>query len=504
MARYKDYNYDQSKMLPVTFSEQILAGTFEYTVNYLVDNEMDLSIFEERYNNDDGGRPAYDPALLLKIILVAYSRGITSSRGIERLCRENVVFMALSADTQPHFTTIADFISRMHEVIEPLFIEVLMTCNSQGLIGGDMFAIDGCKMPSNASKEWSGTRADMTRKYRKIDRAVRRMLSRHREEDDARQDNDHTLRLREEQQIKKLREASRKIKKFCTTVDDKRGISGRIVQSNITDNDSAKMKTSRGVIQGYNGVAAVDNKHQIVIAAEAFGQGPENNLFAPITEAVKRNLGDKAVADSKITADSGFHSQATLQHCQDEHLDAYIADGNFRKRDPRFSTFERFKPKERQRKYFKSEDFHYDQASDSCRCPAGNSLWKSYNRTIDGNAYVTFEGYLNECRACPLQARCMRQPANVRGRQVSIKLHGRAQAELNLIDEMKLKIDSRQGRAIYAQRLGTVEPVFGNINTSKRLNRFSLRGKQKVNAQWLLYCMVHNVEKLQRYSSIAA
>ena len=97
----------------------------------------------------------------------------------------------------------------------------------------------------------------------------------------------------------------------------------------------------------------------------------------------------------------------------------------------------------------------------------------------------------------------MRKPADVRGRQVSIKLHGRAQTEPNLIDQMKLKIDSRQGRAIYAQRLGTVEPVFGNINTTKRLDRFSLRGKQKVNTQWLLYCMVHNVEKLQRYSPIA-
>ena len=64
------------------------------------------------------------------------------------------------------------------------------------------------------------------------------------------------------------------------------------------------------------------------------------------------------------------------------------------------------------------------------------------------------------------------------------------------------EIDSRQGRHIYSQRLGTVEPVFGNINTNKRLNRFSLRGKTKVNAQWLMYCMVHNIEKLQHYGSI--
>ena len=111
MARYKDYDYNQSKLIPVNFDEQILPGSFEYTLSYLIEHEMDLSVFDDRYRNDETGRKAYDPALLLKIVLYAYSRGITSSRAIERCCRENVVFMALSADSQPHFTTIAAFIS---------------------------------------------------------------------------------------------------------------------------------------------------------------------------------------------------------------------------------------------------------------------------------------------------------------------------------------------------------------------------------------------------------
>lgn len=113
MARYKDYCYEQGKMIPISFREQIVPGTFEHTLSHLIDHELDLSVFDARYCNDDTGRSAYDPALLLKIVLYAYSRGITSSRQIERCCRENVIFMALSADTQPHFTTITDFISRM-------------------------------------------------------------------------------------------------------------------------------------------------------------------------------------------------------------------------------------------------------------------------------------------------------------------------------------------------------------------------------------------------------
>ena len=153
MARYKPYFYNRPKFIPIRFSKQILPGTFEYTLNYLIDNELDLSIFDERFKNDETGAPAYDPKILLKIILYAYSRGIISSRRIARACRENVVFMALSADTRPHFTTIANFISTMDKEVVKLFLEVLLVCDEQGLIGKDMFAIDGCKLPSNASME---------------------------------------------------------------------------------------------------------------------------------------------------------------------------------------------------------------------------------------------------------------------------------------------------------------------------------------------------------------
>src|SRR5438094_5893319 len=102
MARYKEYCYEQTKLIPLSFSRQILPGTFEYTLNHLIDNEFDLSAFEQGYHNDETGAPAYDPAILLKIVLYAYSRGITSSREIERLCQENIIFMALSTVDSKH------------------------------------------------------------------------------------------------------------------------------------------------------------------------------------------------------------------------------------------------------------------------------------------------------------------------------------------------------------------------------------------------------------------
>src|SRR3990167_631961 len=175
MARYKDYSYDQQKLLPVRYSEQILPGTFEYTLGYVIDHELDLSVFDARYRNDEGGAPAYDPRILLKIILFAYSRGVVSSRRIESLCRENVVMMALSADTQPHWTTISELISSSHEEVVMLFREVLTYCDTLGLLGKELFAIDGLKLPSNAAKEWSGTRADLKKKQRKLEQTGRAM-----------------------------------------------------------------------------------------------------------------------------------------------------------------------------------------------------------------------------------------------------------------------------------------------------------------------------------------
>ena len=502
MARYKDYNYDQSKLLPINFSEQILPGSFEYTVNYLVDNELNLSVFDSRYNNDETGSPAYDPAILLKIVLASYARGFTSSRSIERLCRENIIFMALSADSQPHFTTIASFISNMSEVIQPLFLEVLMICGNAGLIGEEMFAIDGCKLPSNASKDWSGTHADLTKKQKKIDRAVRRMLKRHKEED-GKQINVAEIREKDEAQIKKLKAISKKIKKHLTTTDEKLGCRGAPIKSNITDNESAKMKTSHGVIQGYVGVSAVDSKNQIIISAEAFGQCQEHDLLEPIVKAAKAHLGKSYIEKVKLTADSGFHNKNNVAFCQQENIDAYIADKSFRSRDPRFKDYKRFKIKPKKKKNYSPSDFSFNKETNTCHCPAGKKMWQSQTDIVMGDyIYHRFEGYLNDCKRCTLQKQCMRKTPKNRGRQVSVRVGEAKNPEPSLLKQMQEKIDSRRGRHIYSQRIGTVEPVFGNINTNKRLNRFSLRGKTKVNAQWLLYCMVHNIEKIQHYGSI--
>ena len=93
MAKYKHYDLSQSMLIPVYFEEQMIPGTLEFAIHTLVETRMDMSIFDDNYQNDQTGRRAYDPKILLKVILLAYSRGLISSRKIERACRENVTFI---------------------------------------------------------------------------------------------------------------------------------------------------------------------------------------------------------------------------------------------------------------------------------------------------------------------------------------------------------------------------------------------------------------------------
>ncbi len=140
--------------------------------------------------------------------------------------------MALSCDTKPHFTTIAEFVSTMDKEIGKLFREVLLVCDDLGLIGKEMFAIDGCKLPSNASKEWSGTRADFEKKAAKMERAIENILRRHREEDLGKTETKE--KEAEEKFVATLNKRISKIKEWLKANDDKPGKTGKPKKSNFT------------------------------------------------------------------------------------------------------------------------------------------------------------------------------------------------------------------------------------------------------------------------------
>ena len=512
MARYKHID-TSPRFLAVDLQRQLLPGSFEYALNHLIDHELDLSSFDARFKNDETGAAAYPPAMLLKVVLFAYSQSIISSRDIEAVCRHHVTFIALSGDTQPHFTTIAAFVSRLADDIARVFTQVLYLCDRQGLIGREMFAIDGVKLPSNASKQKSGTRADFAHQAAKLEAAARVMLERHRDADQKPVEAD--LKVKEGLRITRLQTDAAQLRQWLTAHPaDRKGSKGTIRMSNRTDNESAKMATSKGVIQGYTGVAAVDARHQIIVDAQAHGTGSEQELLVPVVRAIKDALIDAPLITpaTLITADAGYHSEANLKQIAGLEVDALIADNGMRQRDPRFKDQDKHKQnsdplhdksgnkkEKKQAALYRPDDFNYDAETQTCVCPAGKVLYGNGSHCIiNGFRAVKFQGAQQDCVPCERRDKCLRTPARTKTRQVAF-FQGKADGEPSFTDKMKSRIDSPEGRAKYGRRFATVEPVFGNIRHNKQLNRFTLRGQKKVDAQWKLYCLVHNLEKLAHH-----
>ncbi|MEL0638831.1 transposase [Marinomonas sp. TI.3.20] len=360
---------------------------------------------------------------------------------------------------------------------------------------------------SNA-KEWSGTFEELERKQAKLRRASQRILERHQTQDGLSEDDvQHDLK-----QQQKLDKSAEKITEYLATHQEKTGIKGKPVKSNITDPDSAKMITSKGTVQGYNGIAINDDKHQIILQAQTWGSVGEQQTLVPVITQLKQQL-DKLTKQKqpnehtiKFTADSGFNSEANLEFMAQSGFDSYIDDNQFRKRNPLFKESETYETEQEKRRLkrskgrprlFTSDDFHYDEATQTCRCPAGNQMWRSgVNVNSYSQKYTRFCGYLKDCKVCPLQHQFMRKPSIKTGRQVQFK-NDESRQKLSYGDKMKVKIDSPIGRRQYGKRLGAIEPVFGNITVNKGINKFTLRGQEKVNTQWKMYCLVHNIEKLR-------
>jgi len=518
MANFKPYDYNQTTMVVINFEEQLQPGTFEHAIHYLIDERLDLSVFHPQYKNDEGGRPAYDPAILLKIILFAYAKGITSSREIQWCCETNIIFKALSCDTVPHFTTIANFVSSYPESIEALFEQIVLVCDEEGLIGNELFAIDGCKLPSNAAKEWSGTLDELKQKRDKIKKKIRHCIKEHRKLDRRRSDEKERAK-RLEQSITTLDKAFNKIDQFLKTASPRMGKAkvSKEVKSNITDNESAKITSNKGTFQGYNGIAAVDKKHQIILEARAFGEGQEYHTLRPMLESIRDRyqrlgLSDNIYQDGAIvTADTGYANEDNMQYLRAEGIDAYVPDNQFRARDKRLKGQKdkhglRHPGTAGRGEIYPASRFWFNAMSKTCVCPAGNAMWlHSERQDAQGNTKLSFEGRLTDCRNCTRKHMCMHNPASAdhgkgHGRQVQFTVRTQPRAT----DWMKRRVDSKRGREIYSHRMSVVEPVFGNLTSNKGLNRFSLRGKAKVQGQWQLFCMIQNIEKIMRYGMTMA
>src|SRR3954471_21762895 len=356
--RFITCDREQSFLMPPDVRQWLPEDHFAWFVLEAVE-AMDLDVFYGAYRSDGRARPAFDPAMMVALVLYAYARGTRSSRAIERACIEDIAYRVIAAQSKPDHATIARFVERHQDALGSVFGEVLGLCAKAGLVGLNIVAIDGSKIAANASREANRDYERLAREViedaRRIDaeederfgdlrgdelapelatsggrqqwfKVARRWLDDQRAEEAAPVPRDCEKRVREakrrmdEQLFTEMR-AEEAYQRYRAKGVDRRG--GRLGPNtiprpyvappvpvgtiNTTDLDSNLVKGQHGWLQGYNAQAA-SNEHRIVIAAEIQVISPDFGHLEPLVTAARRELKGAGVTDSPkvVLADSGY------------------------------------------------------------------------------------------------------------------------------------------------------------------------------------------------------
>jgi transposase len=353
-GRFKAYDPDQLYLLPPDLRDWLPEDDLVYFILDTV-NALDLGAITSSYNNSEGGQPAYHPRMMVALLLYAYCLGVPSSRKIEQATYHSVAFRVLSGDQHPDHDTIATFRKRHLQALAALFVQVLRVCQKAGLVKLGHVALDGTKVKANASKHKAMSYGRMVKKRKELKRDVRRLLK-EAEGCDAKEDTlygkgkkadelPRELRFRQSR-LKKIQEAMKALEEEAlkeAAKKDKeqkknndRPRRGRPAkppskkpsdrkQRNFTDPDSRIMKDSvtKGFEQSYNCQSAVDDKAQIIIAAQVTQQENDKEQVEPMINAIKNNIGGKK--PKQLSADAGYFSEENCNTLATEKIDAYVA-----------------------------------------------------------------------------------------------------------------------------------------------------------------------------------
>lgn len=441
-------NREQMYLMPVSLQDWLPEGHLAWFILDAVE-AIDLSKFYLKYRADGWGRAAYDPQMMVPLLLYAYCLGVRSSRQIERGCEVDVAFRVIAGNLRPDYSTICRFRSENERELGVLFTEVLRLCAEAGLVKSGVVALDGTKVKANASLS-----ANRTQEH--IEEEVRKMLAEAREKDeeedqlfgrDSRGDEipeelkdrgSRLARLKEcrerlarEKEEKAQHQAERIEKREAEEEamgHKKRGRKPKEVakvvegeakaKANVTEPDSRIMKTRTGYIQGYNAQAAV-NRGQIILVADVTQEANDVHQLHPMTEEAQQELKAAGVEDEiEIElADAGYWSEGNLAELSPT--------------DPEFLI-------------------------------ATTKDWK--------------------------QRKAMREQGAPRGR---IPEH------LSPRERMERKLLTKRGKSLYKLRSQMIEPVFGQIK-ARGCDTFMRRGLEAVRSEWRLICATHNLLKLFR------
>jgi transposase len=503
---FRPWNPEQTLLLPPSPVDWLPEN---HLVFFLLDlaGELDLKEIHAVYRQKDPrGEKAYEPRMMVVLLLYAYCVGLPSSRKIEKACWEDAAFRVLTGNQQPDHSRISDFRRRHLPALAGLFAQVLRLCQKAGLVSLGQVALDGTKVKANASKHKAMSHERMLKSERQLEAEIRALL-RKAEIIDAEEDGQYGKGKRGDELPEELQRRSSRLEWI------------RKAKAELEAEAAAAKAAQRN--------DEAEAAEQEAEAAEASGDEPRSK------RAARRSRGARKRADEAQKLAMEKAEAAGLE------LSTVVAAAGT---DPlampqrTLPTDAAGNPKPQAQRNFTDPDSHILKGSDgwmqgynaqaavdsdnqvivaigvSNQSSDAVHLLPMLDRTLANtgqlpDAFIADAGYcstanLEACEDRGLNAyiSTSRQQHGQRPRPS----RGRPPKDLDARGRMERKLRSKAGQAIYAMRKTVVEPVFGQIKGARGLDRFRLRGLEKVNGEWALMATTHNILKLFRASMATA
>lgn len=426
--------------------------------------ELDLAdLGFERVQPQATGRPGYHPASLLKIYVYGYLNRIQSSRRLERETQRNVEMMWLTGRLMPDFKTIADFRKDNGKAIRRVCREFIDLCRSMEMFTQAIVAIDGSKFKAVNSKDRNDTKASMKRRIARVEQHIERYLSLLDDVDKDEPSVRDTKVPELEEKIAALKERMQQLKKRERDV-----LAHPDQQISETDPDSRLMKKGgMGSQVSYNVQTAVDTKHKLIVAHDVTNAAVDRNLLFPLAGLAQHTLQQDEI---KVLADRGYYKGEAIKDCYDAGIEVLV---------PKTLT-----SNSRAAGRFDKEVFHYEEETDSYRCPAGETLQRRFTTLEKGKVMQVYFSAVSVCRNCSIKSQCT----------TSAQRRIRRWEHEDLLDSMDQEL--RKTPDAMSVRSQTVEHPFGTLKAWMGSTHFLTRRLKNVRTEMSLHVLAYNLRRM--------
>jgi len=452
---------EERTLFPEALDDYVLADNPARVIDLFVDAQNLKELGFERAEAAVRGRPGYDPRCLAKLYIYGYLNRVRGSRMLEREAARNIEVLWLLGMLKPDFKTIADFRKDNREAIQGLCRQFTLFCARQGLIKGELVAIDGSKFKASNSAARHISEGKLKAQIAALEKRTEQYLQ---DMDQADAVDPGVASSEEVQQaLAKLRERKQEMEQRLKDLSE----SGK-TQESLTDKDARSMKSGmHEALIGYNIQTAVDAEHKLIVAHEVTNEGNDRNQLSEMAQQAKEILERESL---DVVADTGYANASQVAQCEAQHITVYL-------NPPRYGDNE-------QRGLYGKHRFRYDEARDAYRCPAG--LWLIYSSTSKHNGSDVRLYRTSACGSCAQRSNCT--SAKERGRVITRPVD---QAALDRAAQR-----AKQRPDIMRQRKCVVEHPFGTIKRIWGYGQFLMRGFDNVRTELSLAVLCYNLRRV--------